>query len=149
MEAEYKSGLAERNKANYLKAKELFNQNKIVECLRYYSPDHKLGSRKEQEDQDGIKRFFEELHQTWPGLQVVVENVVAEGNMVMGRSVASAVHSKPVLGKQPTNKIVVASFWDLHLFNSDGLIIESWNLIDNLAIMQQVGLLQDSREVIK
>jgi predicted ester cyclase len=82
------------------------------------------------------------MHQTWTGIQITVENVVAEDNWVMGRSVATATHSKAVLGVPPTNKEIVASFWDLHKFNDDGLIIETWNLMDSLAIMQQIGLLK-------
>ncbi len=60
----------------------------------------------------------------------------------MGRSVATANHTKPVLGVPPTNKRIVATFWDLHLFNDEGLIIETWNLMDSLAIMQQLGILK-------
>jgi hypothetical protein len=37
---------------------------------------------------------------------------------------------------------ITATFWDLHLFDEDDLIIETWNLMDNLAIMQQIGLLK-------
>jgi predicted ester cyclase len=66
---------------------------------------------------------------------------LAEGDWVMGRSVATATHSNVVLGVQPTNKKIAATFWDLHLFNEDGLIVETWNLMDNLAIMKQIGLL--------
>ncbi|MBP6731058.1 MAG: ester cyclase, partial [Chitinophagales bacterium] len=64
------------------------------------------------------------------------------GDWVMGRSVATATHSQVVLGVPPTNKKITATFWDLHLFNEEGVIIETWNLLDNLAIMQQVGLLK-------
>ena len=54
--------------------------------------------------------------------------------------VATATHAQVVLGVQPTHKKITATFWDLHLFNEEGLIIETWNLMDNLAIMQQIGL---------
>ena len=60
----------------------------------------------------------------------------------MGRSVATATHSQPVLGVPPSGKIITATFWDLHRFDEDGLIVETWNLMDNLAIMQQIGLLK-------
>lgn len=141
METVNKVEQSARNKANYLKAKELFNQKNILECVLYYSQDHIIKSKPSEKGRDGIKKFFEELHQTWTDLQITVEHVVAEGNLVMGRSVASATHSKVVLGVQPTEKKVVTTFWDLHLFDNDGLITESWNLIDNVAIMYQLGLL--------
>ena len=91
---------------------------------------------------EGIQKFFEGLHETWADIEITVEHAVAEENWVMGRSVASATHSKEVLGVPPTGRKIVAAFWDLHLFDEDGLIIETWNLMDNLAIMRQIGLLK-------
>lgn len=133
---------AERNKANYLKAKELFNQNKVDECVLYYAVDHEVKSKQSEKGRAGIQAFLDGLHQTWTDIQISVEHVVAEENWVMGRSVATATHTKPVLGVPPTNKQIVATFWDLHLFNDEGLIIETWNLMDSLTIMQQLGLLK-------
>ena len=133
---------ANRNKANYLKAKELFNQNKIDECVLFYAPDHQVKSKQSEKGRDGIRAFLAGLHQAWTDIQITVEHVVAEDDRVMGRSVATATHTKTVLGVPPTNKQIIATFWDLHLFNDDGLIIETWNLMDSLAIMQQLGLLK-------
>lgn len=133
---------AQRNKANYLKAKELFNQNKIDECALYYAEDHEVKSKPSEKGRDTIKAFLSGLHQTWADIQITVEHVVAEDDWVMGRSVATATHSQTVLGVAPTNKQIVATFWDLHLFNDEGLIIETWNLMDSLAIMQQLGILK-------
>ncbi len=49
-------------------------------------------------------------------------------------------NSKPVMGIAPTRRRVRTSFWDLHHFNERGQIVETWNLIDSLAIMHQLGL---------
>ena len=133
---------AARNKANYLKAKELFNQNKVDECVLYYAPSHEVKSKQSEKGRGGIQQFLEGLHETWADIQIIVEHVVAEENWVMGRSVATATHTKTVLGVPATNKQIVATFWDLHHFNDEGLIIETWNLIDSLAIMQQLELLK-------
>lgn len=133
---------ARRNKANYLKAKELFNQNKIDECVLYYAEDHEVKSKPSEKGRAVIKAFLSGLHQTWTDIQITVENVVAEDNWVMGRSVATATHTETVLGVPPTDKQIVAAFWDLHLFNDEGIIVETWNLMDGLSIMQQLGILK-------
>jgi len=133
---------AARNKENYLKAKEAFNNKRVDECILFYATNHEVKSKQSEKGRDGIQKFLEGLHQTWPDIQITVEHSVAEDNWVMGRSVATATHSQVVLGIQPTYKKITATFWDLHLFDEDGLIIETWNLIDNLAIMQQIGLLK-------
>lgn len=133
---------AARNKANYLKAKEAFNKKRVDECILFYAPNHEVKSKQSEKGREGIRKFLEGLHQTWSDIQITVEHALAEDNWVMGRSVATATHSKAVLGVQPTGKKITATFWDLHLFDEDGLIVETWNLMDNLAIMQQIGLLK-------
>jgi predicted ester cyclase len=45
------------------------------------------------------------------------------------------------LGVAPTNKKIETTFWEVHHFDEQGLIIETWNMIDNMAIMQQLGML--------
>ena len=134
--------IAARNKENYQKAKEAFNKNQVDECVLFYATDHEVKSKQSEKGREGIQKFLEGLHQTWPDIQITVEHVVAEDNWVMGRSVATATHSQVVLGVPPTGKKITATFWDLHRFDEDGLIIETWNLMDSLAIMQQIGLLK-------
>jgi predicted ester cyclase len=108
----------------------------------FYAPNHEVKSKQSEKGREGIQKFLEGMQQTWTDIQITVEHAVAEDNWVMGRSVATATHSQMVLGVQPTNKKITATFWDLHLFNDDGLIIETWNLMDNSAIMQQLGILK-------
>lgn len=142
MESLDKIEIAKRNKENYLKAKEAFNNKRVDECILFYAPDHEVKSKQSEKGREGIQKFLEGLHQTWPDIQITVEHSVAEDNWVMGRSVATATHSQVVLGVPPTGKKIIASFWDLHLFDEDGLIVETWNLLDNLSIMQQIGFLK-------
>jgi predicted ester cyclase len=133
---------AARNKANYLRAKEAFNADNLDECLLYYAPDHRISSKASEPGRDnGIKLFLTQIRQTWPDLQITVEHIVAEDDWVMARSRAIATHDKIVLGVPPSNKKIEAIFWDLHRFNDEGLIVETWNMMDNLAIMQQLGIL--------
>ena len=135
------AAIAERNKTNYLNAKAAFNRNDIDACVAYYAPDHQIMSRPSPKGRDQIKAFFTSTHQSWPGIQIVVEHAVAQDNWVMGRSVTTATHTTAVYGVQPTNKRIETTFWDLHRFNDEGLIVETWNLRDNLAIMEQLGML--------
>jgi steroid delta-isomerase-like uncharacterized protein len=137
-----KSEIAARNKENYLKAKEAFNNKRVDECVLFYAVDHEVKSKQSEKGREAIQKFLEGLHETWPDIQITVEHCVAEDNWVMGRSVATATHSQVVMGIPPTGKTITATFWDLHHVDDDGLIIETWNLMDSLAIMQQIGLLK-------
>lgn len=133
--------IARRNKANYLKAKDAFNRNDMDLCMSFYAPDHQVMSAPSPKGRQVIRGFLEESRRLWPDIQVIVEHAVAEDDWVMGRSVTTATHTSPMFGVMPTNKQVKSTFWDLHRFNEDGLIVETWNLRDTLAVMNQLGVL--------
>jgi predicted ester cyclase len=132
--------ISSRNKENYLKAKAAFNQKDMAGCMSYYSPDHHLRSRDVGPGRQHIERFLSSFHESWPDLVIVVEHAVAEDDWVVGRCTTTATHAKTVMGAAPTNRQVQATFWDMHRFDADGRIVETWNLMDSLAIMQQLGL---------
>jgi steroid delta-isomerase-like uncharacterized protein len=132
---------ASRNKSNYLRAKEAFNRNDLDACLAFYAMDHQIMSRPSPKGREQIKAFLAGSRQSWPDIQIVVEHAVAQDDWVMGRSVTTATHTTAVFGVQPTSKRVETTFWDLHRFDEDGQIVETWNLMDSLAIMSQLGLL--------
>jgi len=67
--------------------------------------------------------------------------LLPEDDWVAGRCTTTATHAKTVMGVAPTNRQVQATFWDMHRFDADGHIVETWNLLDSLAIMQQLGLI--------
>jgi predicted ester cyclase len=133
--------IANSNKSNYLMAKAAFNRNDLDACMAFYDADHQIMSRPSPKGRELIKAFLAGSRQSWPDIQIVVEHAVAQDDWVMGRSVTTATHTTAVFGVQPTLKRVETTFWDLHRFNADGLIVETWNLMDGLAIMGQLGLL--------
>ena len=109
----------------------------------FYADDHEVKSKQSEKGRDGIQVILisGQAGADLPGT-FTVEHAVAEDDWVMGRSVATATHSQVVLGVPPTGKKITATFWDLHRFDEGGLTIETWNLMDSLAIMQQIGLLK-------
>jgi predicted ester cyclase len=137
--------IAARNKENYLKAKAAFNARDMAGCMSFYAPDHQVRSRDVGRGREHIEQFLTSMHEAWSDLEIIVEHAVAEGDWVMGHCTTVATHAKPVMGIAPTNRRVQTTFWDLHRFDEDGRIVETWNLIDSLAIMQQLGLVPFSR----
>jgi predicted ester cyclase len=130
-----------RNKANYVAAKAAFNARELDLCLTFYARDHQIMSRPARPGRAHIRTFLEEAVASWPDIWLEVAQVVAEEDWVMGRSVVNATHTKAVMGLPPTGKSVLTTFWDLHRFDDAGLIVQTWNLMDGLALMQQLGLL--------
>jgi len=130
-----------RNKASYLAAKAAFNARELDQCLTFYAPEHQIMSRPAPPGREHLRAFLEGTLAGWPDLRLEVAQVVAEDDWVMGRSVATATHTTAVMGLPPTGKQVVTTFWDLHRFDPAGLMVQTWNLMDSLALMQQLGLL--------
>jgi steroid delta-isomerase-like uncharacterized protein len=141
MDQRQSHSVAQRNKQNYLRAKDAYNARDLDGCIAYYAPDHQIMSRPMPRGREYIRKFFEESFATWPDIRIVVENALAEDDCVMGRSITTATHSKPVMGVPATHKTIETTFWDLHRFNGAGLITQTWNLMDGLSIMSQLGLM--------
>jgi predicted ester cyclase len=133
-------GPAARNKENYLQAKAAFNRKDMAGCMSYYAPDHQLRSRDVEPGRQHIERLLSSMRESWPDLVIVVDHAVAEDDWVAGRCTATATHTRTVMGVAPTNRQVRATFWDMHRFDAEGRIVETWNLLDSLAILQQLGL---------
>jgi hypothetical protein len=55
--------IAARNKANYLKAKEAFNNKRVDECILFDAAEHEGKSKQSEKGRDGTQRFLEGLHQ--------------------------------------------------------------------------------------
>lgn len=134
-----------RNKQNYLAAKAHFNTRDIAACVAHYAPEHKVHPAPSAPQPPPIKLFFEQTIAAWPDIVINVEHAVAEDDWVMGRSIARATHSIAMMGVEPTHRVIETTFWDLHRFNAEGLIAESWNLMDALSIMRQLGALPPPR----
>lgn len=129
---------AARNKRHYLEAKEAFNRGDLDACLAYYAPEHRVRSQKVPEGREQIAAFLRASRETWGDVRIVVEHVVAEGDWVMGHCRSVAHHVKPVMGFEPTGRRIEAAFWDLHRFDEAGLIVETWNITDQPAVLAQL-----------
>jgi len=134
----------ERNKANYVAAKQAFDARDLDRCLAFYARDHQIMSRPTPPGREHIRAFLEGTLAAWPDLRMEVAHVVAEGEWVMGRCVVTATHTTAVMGVPPTGKPVATTFWDLHRFDDAGLIAQTWNLMDSLSLLQQLGSLPAS-----
>jgi predicted ester cyclase len=133
-----------RNKANYVAAKAAYNARELDHCLGFYAQEHQIMSRPAPPGRAQIGAFLQGTLTGWPDLRLEIAQVVAEEDWVMGRCVATATHTTAVMGVPPTGKPVSTTFWDLHRFDEAGLIVQTWNLMDSLALMQQLGLAPSS-----
>ena len=130
-----------KNKAASEQSYTFFNDNKLEEASKRYAEDYISHDAVPIKGRAAKQTDFTKIRTDWPDIKVNIEQIVAEGEWVMIRSTATGTHTSVIMGVKPTQKKMAATYWDVHHFNKDGLIAESWNMTDNAALMQQLGLL--------
>ncbi|MGD2246348.1 MAG: ester cyclase [Candidatus Aminicenantes bacterium] len=90
-------------------------------------------------DREGRKQLVSMLHAAFPDIRLTLEDMVAEGDKVAVRWTCSALHKGEYMGIAPTGKQVTWTGMSLHRVEG-GKIVESWDEVDNLGMMQQFGV---------
>ena len=78
-----------------------------------------------------------------PLYRIDIEEMLAEGDMVSLRGMIRGVHNGPFMGLPPTGKPVEFSIFITYKIQ-DGKIVDHWMLTDNMAFMQQIGMIPAS-----
>lgn len=89
---------------------------------------------------DEAKAWIAPFQRSFPDMRMEVVELVAEGDLVVGRFTCSATHTGDWLGHAPTGRrfdaIDEVSFFRFQ----DGRIVQAWGIEDNLARLTQLGL---------
>jgi steroid delta-isomerase-like uncharacterized protein len=70
----------------------------------------------------------------------VLEDVIAEGDRVAVRWTNHGVHQGPFAGVPATGRAFVIAGIDIHVVR-DGKLAEHWDVVDQLSLLQQLGVL--------
>lgn len=73
-------------------------------------------------------------------LRFTVEDMIAEGDRVVVRWSNTGTHSGNFIGIPPTGKTATTAGIDIHVVR-DGRMAEHWHVVDQLAMLQQLGLI--------
>ena len=118
---------------------ELFNRKEIDACNQLIAPgfvSHRTTGDLSRED---IVNGVEMLFASFPDLKITIEHVVAEGDMVSFREIGKGTHKGEFMGITPTgNKIEMINTCILRI--TDGKWAEAWTTMDELHLMQQLGV---------
>jgi steroid delta-isomerase-like uncharacterized protein len=122
--------------------REILNEGRLEVADEIVAPHFLLHSptRPEPfEGPEGFKEFVTDLRRGFPDLNITIEQVIGEGDFVSIRSRVEGTHLGKYRGIPPTGRRIAQS--QLHLFHvRDGQINETWQEIDGLGIMQQLGI---------
>jgi predicted ester cyclase len=106
------------------------------------APSYRLHSPTRPEPFDGpegFKEFVAGLRRGFPDLDVVIDQTVAEGDLVSIRSHVTGTHLGAYRGIPPTGRRIHQTQM-LMFCVADGRIQEAWQEIDGIGIMQQLGV---------
>lgn len=86
----------------------------------------------------GVKEFFENWMQSFPDTEVTVEDVLADGDTLVGRFTYRATHQGEFLGLPATGRSIRMRSIDIWRVR-DGRFVEHWDELNLLEIMQRLG----------
>ena len=115
----------EENKALIRRYFELFNQDWNA-ALKEYVADEELAHH---------IQFFETV---FPNYQLVAEDIVAEGDKVVVRTLLRGTHKGALMNVAPTGKEVTMPFMIIYRIANDK-IVQHWINADQMGVMQQLG----------
>ena len=138
----------EENKAQVRRfIEEVLNKKSVDAIDEFFAPDYV-----EHDEMPGVEPGIEGLKQVlsmyfaaFPDLHVHVEDLIAEGDKVVGRMFTHGTHQGEFMGIAATGKQV--KFAEIHIARmSGGKMVEHWGIIDNMAMMQQLGVIPSEKQ---
>jgi steroid delta-isomerase-like uncharacterized protein len=90
---------------------------------------------------DGVVQYFRLLLAAFPDMKMDVQDSFASGDKAVARLRVSGTHKGEFMGIPATGNSVSMNLIDITRFGDDGLAREHWGVADQLAMMQQLGVI--------
>jgi steroid delta-isomerase-like uncharacterized protein len=95
-----------------------------------------------------LKQVFARLHRAFPDLRITIEDLIAEGDKVVGRNTVTGTQYGEYMGLPPTGKSVTYNEIFICRF-AGGRIAETWGVVDVLSQMRQLGALPEATGTLR
>ena len=120
------------------------NRGDVSAADRAFAPDcviHINGSPEPNLSLDGFKEMMSGLLGAFPDLRLTIEDQIVAGDKVATRWTAQGTNSGPLGSMPATGRRIQISGLILDRV-VDGKVVERWELWDQMAMLQQLGLVQ-------
>jgi predicted ester cyclase len=87
----------------------------------------------------GTLELFTMIRTVFPDLRFKVEDIVAEGDKVVSRGTFGGTQKGEFMGIAPTGKQITVGLIEIVRIVA-GKMVEHWNVVDNLGMMRQLGV---------
>ncbi|MDQ3733497.1 MAG: ester cyclase [Actinomycetota bacterium] len=122
---------------------ELFSQGDLEAVDRYLAPtfvNHDPPFPSAPDGPEGMRQAAAMFRQALPDWRSEVEQLVAEGDIVVERFTARGTHRGDLMGVRATGKEIVLP--GINIFRIDGdRIVERWGRLDDLGLLRQLDLI--------
>jgi steroid delta-isomerase-like uncharacterized protein len=88
---------------------------------------------------EGLKQLIALLRSAFPDLHCIVDDEISAGDKVAAHWTMRGTHTGLFLGNRPTNRSIVVQGISFAR-TENGQIAEDWTLIDQMSILQQLGI---------
>ena len=97
------------------------------------------GTSMEMNGIEEYKQVYSMYLSAFHDTQITIEELIAEGDKIMTRLSMSSVHKGDLAGIPPTGKSMTGTMFTVFRL-VDGKIAEEWEIMDELGLMQQLGM---------
>jgi steroid delta-isomerase-like uncharacterized protein len=115
---------------------EAFNNHNLEAIERYLAEQGREGFKQKKE---GFKESLSAQFKAFPDIQVKIEHILAENDLVIVFLNFTGTHTGEFRGMPPTNKRVNIRSADLYRIENEK-IVEHWDVVDQLNLLQQIGI---------
>jgi steroid delta-isomerase-like uncharacterized protein len=89
---------------------------------------------------EALKQVWAMLLRVYPDIHLTVEDLIAEGDKVVGRTTVTGTHRGEFMGVAPTGKSV--TYNEIFIFRfANGRVMETWGVVDVYSQMKQIGVI--------
>ena len=146
--------IAQQNKALVRRWLEGINQADVAVTDAVFSPDclrrmiYHASVTRVGRGADAIKRRINDWRAAFPDWNFTVEDMVAEDDVVMTRCTVRGTHRGELFGLPPTGREV--AYTEILISRiAEGRIVEQSVLIDRLGLLQELGALPETAEILQ
>jgi predicted ester cyclase len=89
---------------------------------------------------EALKQIWAMLLRIYPDIHLTVEDLIGEGDKVVGRTTVTGTQQGEFMGVAPTGRSV--TYNEMFIFRfADGRVVETWGVVDVYAQMKQIGVI--------
>jgi steroid delta-isomerase-like uncharacterized protein len=92
---------------------------------------------------DDVKKFVMEYRSAFSDIEDTVDDMIGEGDRVVNRWTLHVTHTGEFRGIPATGRRITITGIGIFRFSDDGKVVESWDSLDQLGMLHQLGVITE------